>query len=396
MPVPNPPIISVPFADAAGGTYIQNPIPVAPAATGRASYTEGFPPITFQPETAGGVPPDGRDFNGILFAVTSYCAYVQGGQLFPYNAAFATAISGYKAGSILRSTDGATIWFNLSDGNATDPDGGGAANWVPLYTYGTYSIVTTGGTTTLTAAQSRYGVLLVSGALVSNAVIEIPPAIRNGWLIVNATTGAFTLTVKTPAGTGIAVAQGGPASPTGIWCNGANIYGTQTPLAYAIDAAATPNTLALRDNLGQLLATRLNQSSTVENPTIGAVFVENAGADGFLRKISLPDFSAQLAPTVLDNGLGGTNQTWQNVLAFRNINTAYTNTTGRPISVSFGISLGIGAAATLYVGVSPVAWCSNGGANTGHTLSAIVPDGEAYEVLVTGTYFGLNNWAELR
>ncbi|AET91662.1 fels-2 prophage Pin [Burkholderia sp. YI23] len=33
-------------------------------AAGAASLNDGFPPATMQPKTHGGVPPDGRDFNG--------------------------------------------------------------------------------------------------------------------------------------------------------------------------------------------------------------------------------------------------------------------------------------------------------------------------------------------
>ncbi len=50
----------------------------------------------------------------------------------------------------------------------------------------------------------------------------------------------------------------------------------------------------LRDNLGNLYGTRLFQTSGLEVPAVGAVFVQNAAADGGLRKISITNFEMQL------------------------------------------------------------------------------------------------------
>jgi hypothetical protein len=78
---------------------------------------------------------------------------------------------------------------------------------------GTTSIATTGGTTTLSTSdagvdQARAAILRVTGTLVSNATIVVPTASKL-YTVVNATSGAYTLTVKTVAGTGSTVPQGG-------------------------------------------------------------------------------------------------------------------------------------------------------------------------------------------
>ena len=74
---------------------------------------------------------------------------------------------------------------------------------------GFLSKTTTGGTTTLTTAEASNPIIKVSGALTSNAILEIPVAAKRNYSIENATTGAFTLTVKhvglTPS---VLVAQG--------------------------------------------------------------------------------------------------------------------------------------------------------------------------------------------
>lgn len=67
-----------------------------------------------------------------------------------------------------------------------------------------------GGTdVTLTADEAASAVLVFTGALTGNINVIVPltPAGRN-WLAVNATSGAFTLTVKGATGTGIAITQG--------------------------------------------------------------------------------------------------------------------------------------------------------------------------------------------
>lgn len=86
------------------------------------------------------------------------------------------------------------------------------------------AIATTGGSTTLTTAngasdQARCLCLDITGVLVSNSTI-ICPAKEKLYLIRNGTTGAFTVTLKTAAGTGIAVAQG---SLVMLYCDGVNV-----------------------------------------------------------------------------------------------------------------------------------------------------------------------------
>lgn len=81
---------------------------------------------------------------------------------------------------------------------------------------GIQAISTTGGTTTLTgtqaAPQAQKMFLSVTGTLTSNATIEIPVSVTSGrnrsFAVKNATSGAYTLTVKAVGGTGVTVTQG--------------------------------------------------------------------------------------------------------------------------------------------------------------------------------------------
>lgn len=112
-----------PFAESG----LKNAIPAtANNATGKAGFDKGFPERTMLPKASGGIPPSGMDFNGILYDITSAIRYMQAGGKPTYDAAFAAAIGGYPSGAVLIGDDGVTVFQNAVDGNATDPNSGGA------------------------------------------------------------------------------------------------------------------------------------------------------------------------------------------------------------------------------------------------------------------------------
>jgi hypothetical protein len=282
------------FAHNAGPTFITDPIPETTATPGAASFDQGFPPDTMTAPAAGGVPPFGQDMNGILFMTTSVIAFLNKGQTFVYDSVFAAAIGGYVAGTILSRSDHTGFWLAIATTSASPETGTPGTNgWIAINNYGYTSQALSNANVTLTALQAARPVIILTGVLTANVQLILPKTLQS-WLIVNNTSGAFTLTVKTSTGTGVVVAQGGFTSPTGVYGDGTNIYNSFSPLTVPISQSATPLTLAERTNAGYLLATYFNQSSGVENPTIGSVFVQNSAADGFLRKISLANFIAQL------------------------------------------------------------------------------------------------------
>jgi len=298
MGAPQPTYLPEPFANDAAPANINVPIPDAAPGGALASWQLGFPPVTMQAEIAGGQPPYGQDFNGILFTITSHIFAQQAGQPYTFNATLSAALTGYAAGAMLGMADGSGFWLNTQGGNTVNPDTAGSADgWVPGISYG-ITIVPglTGGLVTLTPAQTRRGIIILQGALISNLQIVLPNTLQQ-WLIVNQTTGGFSTTVKTAAGTGVIVPPGGSGSPVGVWGDGTNIYPTVAPLAVAIDQNPTPLTLVERTNLGYIFGTYFNQTSAAENPVI-ANFIVDAG-DGFFRKISVANMVAQLFGSAL-------------------------------------------------------------------------------------------------
>lgn len=139
------------FADS--GT--KNTIPVdsqISVTPGAASLTDGFPPLTMTPLAAGGVPPYGADFNGILNWVSKIAQWTNAGGQYTYDSAFATAIGGYPKGSVLLKSDYSGSWVSTADNNTTNPDAGGAG-WT---TYGGMAYVSTAPGTQINGTDLVY------------------------------------------------------------------------------------------------------------------------------------------------------------------------------------------------------------------------------------------------
>lgn len=329
--IATPPVMIEPFAVSAAGPQITNPIPKTTSTPGAASYDLGFPPDTMQPIVSGGVPPFGPDFNGILFAITASIAAMQAGQPWLYNTDIVTAIGGYPAGTVLGSTDSTGLWMSVVNSNVTDPDGGAPSGWVPLYFYGQGVVAgLTNANVVLTATQYKRQFLVFSGALTANVQITLPTVFQS-WLAINNCTGAFTLKLLTAAGTGVVIPAGGPTQPTPIYCDGTNIQQAVAPLSVPISVPVVPSTLVERDNLGNIFAQRLSQAQPAETLTTGFVAVmNNAGGTGdtFMRWQSLAAFAAQLATTLIKNGVTTTTAGGANRF---NYPVAFPNTGNAPV-----------------------------------------------------------------
>lgn len=224
-----PLLISEPFgAGASNPTYINLPIPVPSqisTTVNAASFTDGFPPSTMTPEASGGLPFFGQDMNGILYMISAYCANFAAGALSKYNSTLSTAISGYPLGAVLVNTNGNGVWINQVDGNTTNPDSGGA-NWLPAARVGSVNIALSGSDVTLTALQAVLPYIAFFGTISANINVILPTNAGQGWILANATSGAFTVTAKTSAGTGVVIPPTGAAAPTSIYCDSANIQNT--------------------------------------------------------------------------------------------------------------------------------------------------------------------------
>ena len=91
------------------------------------------------------------------------------------------------------------------------------------------TIAVTGGTYTLSGSELNRIAYKFTGTLASNANIVVPATVQQYW-VNNATTGAFTLGVKTASGTATLVAQGETAI---LYCDGTEIISATTSSPFA-------------------------------------------------------------------------------------------------------------------------------------------------------------------
>lgn len=204
-----PKLIPTPFADNGAKQNIPKDSQIGVTA-GRASYEDGFPPLTRTPLAAGGVPPFGTDFNGVLNDITAAVRWAQSGAGYPFNPEFNAAIDGYPKGSKIPNSSLDGFWINTVEGNKNNPEstGGALTGWIPSANSTSSSISgLSGSSLTLTPLQASKDRILLSGTLTANINL-IVPAWPKTWIVENKCTGNFNVTFKTASGSGVAMASG--------------------------------------------------------------------------------------------------------------------------------------------------------------------------------------------
>jgi hypothetical protein len=214
-----------------------------------ASLMDGFPVSCFQDPEAGGLAPRGVDFNGILNLLSQSLVWAQAGGQYVYNGTYQTAIAGYPQGALIARTDLSGWWVNQVDQNTTNPEALGAG-WVPLSNPAApLAIALTNANVTLTALQAAALEFTLTGTLTANVELIVPAWIGTRWIINNKTTGAFTVTVQTAAGTGVILQSG----TTQVHSDGTNVVLSVAFLQNGTSAVLRPfqdksrDTVSVRD-----------------------------------------------------------------------------------------------------------------------------------------------------
>lgn len=281
--------LSIPFANSGTRTAIPVPSQIGITA-GAASLTDGFPPLTRTPIAAGGVPPSGADMNGILYEMSAVDRWANAGGGYPYDSTYATDIGGYPKGARVLRTDGIGYWLNTADNNTTDPEAGGAG-WVPDYTSGAATVAMSSSNVTLSSLEAGRPLIIITGTLTANINLVFPTYVKS-WLVLNNASGAFIVTCKTSAGTGLAVVTGGLAQIVG---DGTDITG--------VVINASPSQLS--GVQGEFKNLRASAAGTGANVTVTAdeIAVENASnVYQTLRSVSLTIAGTSTGANGLDTG----------------------------------------------------------------------------------------------
>ena len=233
---------------------------------------------------------------------------------------------------------------------------------------------------TLSAAEARVEELKLTGALTASINV-IVPAVAWSWIIDNATSGAFTATVKTAAGAGVAVPQGSRAV---LYCDGTDVKAAVTGFADTVSigtklivgggadtgealqvtgnakitGALAANTIALASGT---TATLYNTAATTVN-AFGAATTIAMGAAGSTLTVS--GINASLSGNAIIQ-MGGTTS---NNSPFA---VTATSTGSSPSGVSVSTTLSpSGTVQAIGLGVSPL--ITPAGASLGTMFGAVV------------------------
>lgn len=174
------------WASDESNAFVTQPIPATPQTGGRASLPDGFPPICFVNPSAGGVPQDGRDVNGLGYMLTAAAQFAQAGGVYKWDSAFSAAIGGYPLGAVVaHATIVGFFWINTTANNTTNPDASGAG-WSGFQIANqpaTSAQLQFSSTTLLTLVPKGGGWLWINGF--NYQVPSSNPTISNGGLSVN-------------------------------------------------------------------------------------------------------------------------------------------------------------------------------------------------------------------
>jgi len=306
-----PTLVPLPFAASGNKNVIPqaSQIGITP---GAASLVDGFPPLTFTPLAAGGIPPAGADFNGILNLLSANTQWQNAGGFSQYNAAFSTAVGGYPKTALLAKASGSGYWLSLADNNATDPDTGGAG-WIAFDPWAIQAAQYI--TAPDTGAVNAYAV-----ALTPTPIALTPGMMVSIKSISNTNTGAATLAVNGLGTLPILLAKNTPliggelVAGYGAICL-LNNAGTAWELIWtgagSFGIVATTSNQAV--NLSQVASVAPMQSQHYYIPASGGTYTQTvsftAPSNGFIVGIATQNNASDPQPAPIEQTLSinGTN-----------------------------------------------------------------------------------------
>lgn len=198
-------IYKTPFA----ATGDKETLATADQPDGKVSLQAGFTPDYELPNDNANYRPVGRaEMNGIISEITEALGDVQ---LHGF-ATWQAIDGGWPKGAF--ALVGEVVYRSEIDNNTSNPQPDGP-DWTPVFNHGVAVIAgLSNANVTLTTAQHSKPIIVLSGALTGDVQI-IFPTTKKEWLVVNNSTGIYSVTCKTSAGGGVVIPSGNSGSVFG-------------------------------------------------------------------------------------------------------------------------------------------------------------------------------------
>ncbi|UJQ43526.1 putative tail-fiber protein [Acinetobacter phage vB_AbM_WUPSU] len=114
----NPTLITTPFAENGDKNTIPESVGAEPQ---NATMQAGFPPITQQKISEGGIPPERNDFNGMFNLVTQHLVHLNNGMSYEFDQEHANKIGGYPLNARLMLSNGDIVRSTVAN-NVNNPN----------------------------------------------------------------------------------------------------------------------------------------------------------------------------------------------------------------------------------------------------------------------------------
>ena len=153
----------------------------------------------------------------------------------------------------------------------------------------TTALTITDGDTTESTSVARHAVIKLTGTITGNQIVTVPDSIEKVYIVVNGTTGSFSVQFKTASGTGITF--------------GASDKGTRLVFSDGTNIVDAGGSVGAHDLNGEVLTLDADADTTITADTDDQIDIAIAGADDF--RFTANTFTALSGSSVVipDGGL---------------------------------------------------------------------------------------------
>ena len=153
----------------------------------------------------------------------------------------------------------------------------------------TTTLTITDGDTTESTSVARHAVIKLTGTITGNQIVTVPDSIEKVYIVVNGTSGSFTVQFKTASGTGVTF--------------GASDKGTRLVFSDGTNIVDAGGSVGAHDLNGEVLTLDADADTTITADTDDQIDIAIAGADDF--RFTANTFTALSGSSVVipDGGL---------------------------------------------------------------------------------------------